>query len=42
MAYWHLSDYAEAVADSEAALKLEPDNPQALRLRDMALRKMKM
>ncbi len=42
MAYWHVGDYAQALADAEAALKLEPDNESATRLRDLAIRKMKM
>lgn len=42
MAYWHLGDYTQALADSEASLKLEPDNPQAQRLRSLALSKLKM
>jgi len=42
MAYWHLEDFAQAVADSESALKLEPGNVQAVRLRELALKKLKM
>jgi putative GTP pyrophosphokinase len=42
MACWHLGDYAQSLADSDTALKLEPDNAQAARLKDMALRRMKM
>jgi putative GTP pyrophosphokinase len=42
MAYWHLGDYAQSLADSNSALKLEPENVQATRLKEMALRKMKM
>jgi tetratricopeptide (TPR) repeat protein len=33
MAYWHVGDYAQALADSEAALRLEPENDQAARLK---------
>ena len=42
MAYWHLGDYVQALADADAALKLEPGNEQASRLKELALRKMKM
>jgi putative GTP pyrophosphokinase len=42
MAYWHIGDYAQALSDAEAALKLEPGNELALRLHDLAMRKMKM
>jgi putative GTP pyrophosphokinase len=42
MAYWHVGDYAQALSDAEAALKLEPENELASRLRDLAMRKMKM
>jgi hypothetical protein len=42
MAYWHVGDYAQALSDAEAALRLEPENELASRLRDLALRKMKM
>jgi len=39
MAYWHLGDYAQALADSVAALKLEPENSQAVRLKDLSLQR---
>ena len=39
MAYWHLGIYAQALADSDAALKLEPDNAQAARLKELGDRK---
>jgi putative GTP pyrophosphokinase len=42
MAYWHIEDYVQAIADAESALRLEPNNAQASKLRDLALRKMKM
>jgi putative GTP pyrophosphokinase len=42
MAYWHVGDYAQALSDAEAALKLEPENDLASRLRDLAMRKLKM
>jgi len=42
MAYWHVGDYAQALADAESALKLEPDNEGAMRLKELAIRKMKM
>jgi putative GTP pyrophosphokinase len=42
MAYWHLGDCAQALSDAEAALRLEPENELASRLRDLAMRKLKM
>ncbi len=42
MAYWHVGDFAQALADAEAALKLEPDSEPAARLKELAIRKMKM
>lgn len=42
MAYWHLGDYPQALADSEAALRLETDNVSAMRLKNLALSRLKM
>jgi tetratricopeptide (TPR) repeat protein len=42
MAYWHLSDYAQALSDTESALRLQPGNAQAVRLKELSLAKLKM